>query len=142
EVVEVMADRTRFSQVLINFGSNAIKYGKPNGSVRVRTELVGAGRMRVVVTDDGIGIPLDKQDKVFQPFQRAGQETGPIEGTGIGLLITRRLAELMKGQVGFRSTPGHGSEFWVEIPIHGDQDRVPFPLLPPVTAVRSERTKP
>lgn len=118
EVVEVLADRTRFSQILINLGSNAIKYGRPNGTARVRTEIVGAHRMRVVVTDDGIGIPLDKQNKVFQPFQRAGQETGPIEGTGIGLSITKRLAELMGGSVGFRSTPDVGSEFWVELPVH------------------------
>ena len=67
-----------------------------------------ADRVRVTVADTGIGIPADKQDKLFQPFQRAGQETGPIEGTGIGLVITKRLAELMGGDVGFRSAPGRG----------------------------------
>jgi CheY-like chemotaxis protein len=72
--------------------------------------------VRVDVQDDGIGIPADKQDKVFQPFQRAGQETGPIEGTGIGLAITKRLADLMRGSVGFRSQPGQGSVFWIELP--------------------------
>jgi len=118
EVVEVLADRTRFAQVLINFGSNAIKYGKPGGHARVRTELPGEGKLRVLVSDDGIGIPLDKQDKVFQPFQRAGQEAGTIEGTGIGLSITKRLAELMGGSVGFRSAPAVGSEFWVELPLY------------------------
>jgi CheY-like chemotaxis protein len=70
------------------------------------------------VLDDGIGIPIDKQDKVFEPFQRAGQETGPIEGTGIGLTITKRLAELMMGRVGFASAVDRGSEFWVEMPVH------------------------
>jgi hypothetical protein len=70
------------------------------------------------VIDDGIGIPPDKQDKVFEPFQRAGQETGPIEGTGIGLTITKRLAEMMKGRVGFTSEVDRGSQFWVEIPVH------------------------
>lgn len=118
DIGDVVADRTRFSQILINFGSNAIKYGKPGGHARVRAELATQGRIRVVVTDDGIGIPLDKQEKVFQPFQRAGQEAGPIEGTGIGLSITKRLADLMGGCVGFRSTPGAGSEFWVELPLH------------------------
>jgi CheY-like chemotaxis protein len=74
--------------------------------------------VRIEVSDDGIGIPLDKQDKIFQPFHRAGQETGSIEGTGIGLAITKRLAELMGGRVGFESTPGAGSLFWIELPVH------------------------
>jgi CheY-like chemotaxis protein len=74
--------------------------------------------VRIAVVDDGMGIPLDKQDRLFQPFQRAGQETGPIEGTGIGLAITKRLAELMNGAVGFASEVDRGSVFWVELPRH------------------------
>jgi PAS domain S-box-containing protein len=114
---QAQADRTRFKQILMNYGSNAIKYGKKNGAVEFRASTSG-GAVRIEVVDDGIGIPLDKQDKIFQPFHRAGQETGSIEGTGIGLAITKRLAELMGGRVGFRSTPGVGSQFWIELPVH------------------------
>jgi len=114
----VFADRTRLVQILMNFGSNAIKYNRPSGSVTFSVSLPDAGHLRLTVTDTGLGIAADKQDKLFQPFQRAGQETGPIEGTGIGLVITKRLAELMGGRVGYQSVAGVGSDFWVEIPVH------------------------
>jgi PAS domain S-box-containing protein len=113
----VVADRTRLAQILMNFGSNAIKYGKPNGHVSFAVEARGRN-LRITVIDDGIGIPADKRDKLFEPFQRAGQEAGPIEGTGIGLTISKRLTELMKGAIGFSSHEGHGAQFWIEIPIH------------------------
>ena len=116
----VTADRTRLAQILMNFGSNAIKYGKPEGRVAFRTEC-GPATVRITVSDDGIGIPEDKRDKIFEPFQRAGQEAGPIEGTGIGLTISKRLAEIMCGSVGFVSEVGRGSEFWIELPAHHDQ---------------------
>ncbi|HVK87456.1 MAG TPA: PAS domain S-box protein [Kofleriaceae bacterium] len=112
----VLADRTRLSQILMNFGSNAIKYGKQDGNVSFR--VAARGRLlRITVVDDGIGIPESKRDKIFEPFQRAGQEAGPIEGTGIGLTISKRLAELMHGAVGFTSSEGQGSSFWIDIPI-------------------------
>ncbi|MDQ3365688.1 MAG: PAS domain S-box protein [Myxococcota bacterium] len=112
----VIADRTRLAQILMNFGSNAIKYNRSGGNVTFRATL-DAGRVRITVADDGIGIPEDKRAKIFEPFHRAGQETGPIQGTGIGLAISKRLAELMDGKVGFTSEAGRGSAFWVEVPL-------------------------
>ncbi len=113
----VMADRTRLAQILMNFGSNAIKYGRKGGRATITASRSAPDRVRLAVLDDGIGIPLEKQDQVFLPFHRAGQETGPIEGTGIGLALTRRLVELMGGSVGFHSRPGVGSEFWAELAV-------------------------
>lgn len=121
----IVADRTRFAQILMNYGSNAIKYNRPGGKVTFTVSLPSDDRVRVAVADTGIGIPVDKRSKLFQPFQRAGQETGPIEGTGIGLVITKRLAELMNGSVGFRSVAGDGSEFWVDMPVHSVRADVP-----------------
>ena len=96
----IRADRTRFAQILMNFGSNAIKYNRPSGKVTFVSRSLRADAVRIAVQDTGIGIAAEKQAKLFQPFQRAGQETGPIEGTGIGLVITKRLAELMGGRGG------------------------------------------
>jgi PAS domain S-box-containing protein len=118
EVPPIAGDRTRFSQILMNFGSNAIKYNRPSGRTTFAVSVPDPGIVRVSVRDTGIGIPADKQGKLFQPFQRAGQETGPIEGTGIGLVITKRLAQAMRGDVGFQSVPGEGSVFWVDMPAH------------------------
>ena len=112
----VIADRTRLAQILMNFGSNAIKYNRSGGHVRFDVTR-GSESIRITVVDDGIGIPPDKRGKIFEPFHRAGQETGPIQGTGIGLAISKRLAELMKGRVGFESEADKGSAFWVEVPV-------------------------
>ncbi len=118
DLPRVHADRTRLAQILMNYGSNAIKYGKEGGHVTFAVRQPDPAMVRIVVIDNGIGIPADKRDKVFDPFQRAGQEAGPIEGTGIGLTISKRLAAMMKATVGFTSEVGRGSEFWIDMPIH------------------------
>jgi signal transduction histidine kinase len=112
----VVADRTRLAQILLNFGSNAIKYNRPKGEVRFEACELETGHVRISVRDNGLGIPADKQSKLFRAFERAGQETGPIEGTGVGLFITKRLAELMHGAVGFQSNVDEGSVFWIDLP--------------------------
>lgn len=124
----VSADRTRFAQILMNFGSNGIKYNRAGGTLVFGTFLRESD-LRIVVRDSGIGIPPEKQRRLFQPFQRAGQETGQIEGTGIGLVITKRLAQLMGGDVGFESIAGVGSSFWVDLPLH--LEREPSTVPPP-----------
>ncbi|HTV18046.1 MAG TPA: HAMP domain-containing sensor histidine kinase, partial [Polyangiaceae bacterium] len=115
----IHADRTRFAQILMNFGSNAVKYNRARGKIMIRVSQQ-RDNIRVTVADTGMGIPEDKKDAIFQPFQRAGQEAGSIPGTGIGLTISKRLAEMMGGSVGFDSTYGRGSEFWVELPVESD----------------------
>jgi PAS domain S-box-containing protein len=112
----VIADRVRLKQILMNYGTNAIKYAKKPGKASFKVSEADGG-LRIALHDDGLGIPDDKQNRIFQPFHRAGQETGPIEGTGIGLAISKRLAELMGGTVGFESQYGAGSKFWIELPI-------------------------
>jgi len=130
DAAEISADRTRTTQILMNYGSNAIKYGRSGGTVTFRATAVGS-HVRIAVIDDGIGIPAEKHHRIFQPFQRAGQEAGPIEGTGIGLAISKRLAHLMDGEVGFDSVVERGSEFWVELPrFDGSGPQVTGPTHP------------
>ena len=112
----VVADRTRLRQVLLNLLSNAVKYNRDKGSVVVDARLMADGRVRLSVQDTGAGLRADQIAALFQPFNRLGQESGTIEGTGIGLVVTKRLVELMGGTIGVNSTPGVGSLFYVDLP--------------------------
>ncbi len=109
----VNADRTRVKQVLINLLSNAIKYNRPNGSVAVEVALVRSA-VRISVRDTGVGLTPDELGQLFQPFNRLGKEGGVEEGTGIGLVVTKRLVDLMEGEIGVESTVDEGSVFWIE----------------------------
>ncbi|MFC0132281.1 hybrid sensor histidine kinase/response regulator [Massilia eurypsychrophila] len=112
--VYIYADLTRVKQVMINLLSNAIKYNRPGGMVTVRCLAVGDNRVRVYVKDTGAGLAPAQIAQLFQPFNRLGQEDSTEEGTGIGLVVTKQLVELMGGQIGVESAPGVGTEFWVE----------------------------
>jgi protein-histidine pros-kinase len=112
----VKADRTRLKQIVLNLLSNAIKYNREYGAVVVDCAEAGADKVRVSVQDTGPGLKPEQLDALFQPFNRLGQEGGTEEGSGIGLVVTKRLVELMGGAIGVQSTPGAGSMFWVELP--------------------------
>jgi PAS domain S-box-containing protein len=111
----VRADRTRVKQILINLLSNAIKYNHAGGAVVVECAASSPERIRISVKDTGQGLSSDKLVQLFQPFNRLGQEAGGEEGTGIGLVMTKRLVELMGGVIGVKSSFGVGSVFWVEL---------------------------
>jgi PAS domain S-box-containing protein len=111
----VQADHTRVKQVLINLLSNAIKYNKANGTVVVDCMPGSPGRIRISVSDTGEGLAPERLVQLFQPFNRLGKETGAEEGTGIGLVVTKRLIEMMGGVIGVESTVGVGSVFWIEL---------------------------
>jgi signal transduction histidine kinase/CheY-like chemotaxis protein len=111
----VRADRTRVKQILLNLLTNAIKYNHEGGTVVVECVVKSPERLRISVRDTGAGLAADKLSQLFQPFNRLGQQAGGEEGTGIGLVMTKRLTELMGGVIGVESTVGVGSVFWVEL---------------------------
>jgi PAS domain S-box-containing protein len=111
----VSADRTRLKQVIVNLLSNAIKYNQTGGTVEVTSGITAAGRTRISCRDTGGGLSPEQVAQLFQPFNRLGQEGGATEGTGIGLVVSKRLVELMGGEIGAQSAVGVGSVFWIEL---------------------------
>jgi signal transduction histidine kinase/CheY-like chemotaxis protein len=117
----VYADPTRVKQVLINLLSNAIKYNRVGGTVVVDCSLISKKRIRVSVTDTGAGLTPDKIEQLFQSFNRLGEEDGKVQGTGIGLVVSKQLIELMDGAIGVESVVGSGSVFWIELNLATEQ---------------------
>jgi PAS domain S-box-containing protein len=120
----VLADRTRIKQVIINLLSNAIKYNRIDGSVEITFNVVSDKRIRICVQDTGEGLSAEKLAQLFQPFNRLGQESGLEEGTGIGLVVSKRLVELMGGEIGAQSTVGVGSLFWIELNLSNEPEYI------------------
>jgi PAS domain S-box-containing protein len=123
------ADRQRLRQILLNLLSNAVKYNRPNGNVWIEVLATGTDNLTIVVRDDGPGIAAELLPRVFTPFDRLGAEAGTIEGTGIGLALTRSLAELMGGRVSLTSELGHGCAFAVTLPRAPRPGQVDQPAL-------------
>ena len=138
----VLADPGRLSQVLINLLSNAVKYNHESGRIRVFCESLGAERVRIHVTDTGIGIDPGQQDLVFLPFERLSAGRTAVEGTGIGLSLSKSLAELMNGALGFSSRPDEASDFWVDLPAAEPQQLAELPLLDPHPAAGARQLQP
>jgi len=111
----VLADRQRLTQILLNFLSNAVKYNREQGRVGVSCESIGGKRFRVAVTDTGMGIAQEDLALLFTPFERLSAERTSTKGTGLGLALSKGLAEAMGGIVGISSTVGRGTTFWVEL---------------------------
>jgi PAS domain S-box-containing protein len=138
--VYVMADRTRMKQVLINLLSNAIKYNSADGKVYVDCIADVAGRVRVCVRDSGAGLSPEQIAQLFQPFNRLGREESAEQGTGIGLVMSKKLIELMGGTIGVESTVGQGCLFWVELNRADEPQPIAAGLLDSITRVPDQNS--
>ena len=138
----VWADEQRLRQVLLNLLANAIKYNREGGQVTLSCQQTPGNRVRCNVRDTGLGIPPEDLARLFVPFERLGQELGETEGSGLGLVVSRRLAEAMDGAVGVESQPRVGSTFWVEVPVAQTLDIEPVENLAPASATTPDTGTP
>jgi protein-histidine pros-kinase len=114
--LHVEADQQRLRQVLLNLLTNAVKYNRPRGSISIACDAPSPGTLRIAVRDTGPGLTQDEQERLFTPFERLDAEQSGVEGTGLGLTLSRRLVEAMHGTLGVESVKGTGSTFWVDLP--------------------------
>lgn len=120
--IVVKADNQRLKQVLLNLVNNAIKYNREGGSVHLSYH-IEKQQVQIAITDRGRGIPVEKLHRLFQPFERLGADQGDIEGTGLGLALSKQLVEAMGGVIGVESNVGEGSTFWISLPLETVSDR-------------------
>ena len=118
---EVWADRLLLQQVLLNLLSNAVKFNRNGGTVTISCQPAGTGYLRIGIADTGAGVAGGRKGELFEPFARLGAEAGTVQGAGLGLAIAKRLAERMRGRIGYESTQDAGSTFWVELPLAAAQ---------------------
>ncbi len=129
----VLGDATRFKQILTNLLSNAVKYNRPGGRITIASRRSAGGQVELTVADTGLGMSEDQLAALFQPYNRLGREDSGVEGTGIGLVISRRLAELMGGSLDAESRAEVGSTFTLRLPAAAVADAPaadPVPTLP------------
>ena len=122
----INADKTRLKQALINLLTNAIKYNRANGAVDIECERVDEDSLRIYVKDTGLGLSAQQLENLFQSFNRLGQEGSATEGSGIGLVVTKQLVELMGGTINVQSSEGIGSKFWLEFAIAQAPEHLPL----------------
>ena len=134
--VWVRADQQRLRQVLLNLLSNAVKYNELGGSISIRCREIQGRRLRLSVSDTGSGLTPEQIDRLFSPFERLGVEASGIQGSGLGLALSKRLVEAMHGTIGVESQPGIGSTFWVELGLCDASDLMSGPAAPSVSADR------
>ena len=134
----VVADPTRLKQILVNLLSNAAKYNRPMGRITLSCQPLNESRVRISVSDTGPGIAADKLPLLFTPFERLGAERGSVQGTGIGLALSKKLAALMNVELGVESTPGQGSTFWIDLGIAADLHKAADAAAPAATSAAAE----
>ena len=137
----LLADRQRLKQVLLNLLSNAVKYNREGGVVMVRVTAAGSPRARLEIEDTGVGIAPDDLERAFEAFERLGAEATKIEGTGLGLALSRRLIEAMDGEIGVASELGSGSTFWIELPVVAAPQTADARPAPPAETPRRARPR-